>query len=97
MNVNLHIERLVLDGLDIAADQRHVLQTAMEVELGRLLAGGGLASEIAEAGAIPRVAGSAIQLSQPQPPQDTGRQLAKSVYGAIGMTATANGPENRER
>ena len=84
MNVNLHIERLVLDGVNIRSDQRLAMQSAMESELGRLLTAGGLAGEIAGGGAIPRVVGQPIQLPQQQEPHDTGRRIATSVYGAIG-------------
>jgi len=42
MNINLHIERLVLDGVNIAPGQHHVPQTSVETELTRLLAEGGV-------------------------------------------------------
>jgi len=35
MNINLHIERLVLDGVNIAPRQRHLLQASGETELTR--------------------------------------------------------------
>jgi hypothetical protein len=85
VNVNLHIDRLILDGLDFGHDQRPLLQAAVQTELGRLLTAGGLSSEIANAGAIPRVAGNAIEVQQEQGPHDTGRRIAASVYGAIGV------------
>jgi hypothetical protein len=37
MNVNLHIERLVLDGLAVGSGEVALLQMAVESELGRLL------------------------------------------------------------
>jgi len=84
MNVNLHIDRLVLDGLDLDHHQRPLLQAAVQAELGRLLTAGGLSNEITNAGAIPRVAGNAIEVQQQHGPRDTGRRIAASVYGAIG-------------
>jgi hypothetical protein len=85
MNINLHIDRLILDGLDYGHDQRPLLQAAVETELGRLLTAGGVSTEIANAGAIPRVAGQAIEVQQQNGPHDTGRRIAASVYGAIGV------------
>jgi hypothetical protein len=38
MNVNLHIERLVLDGLSVTSRGGAELQVALELELARLLA-----------------------------------------------------------
>ena len=84
MNINLHIDRLILDGLDFGHDQRPLLQAAVQTELGRLLTAGGLSPEITNAGAIPRVAGNPIQVQQQSGPQDTGHRIAASVYGAIG-------------
>jgi hypothetical protein len=88
MNINLHIDRLILDGLDFGHDQRALLQAAVQTELGRLLTAGGLSNEIAIAGAIPRVAGKAIEVQQQHGPHDTGRRIAASVYGAIGAPLT---------
>ena len=35
MNIKLHIERLVLDGVNIAPGQRHLLQASVTTELTR--------------------------------------------------------------
>ena len=43
MNIKLHIERLVLDGLPVTRSQGPLVQAAMEAELARLMAEGGLA------------------------------------------------------
>ena len=88
MNVNLHIDRLILDGLDFGYEQRTLLQAAVQTELGRLLTAGGVSSEIATSGAIPHVAGKAIEVQQQNGPNDTGRRIAASVYGAIGAPLT---------
>ena len=84
MNVNLHIERLVLDGVDIAPNQRHVLRAAVEAELGRLINRGGVGGDIAGGGAVPNVAGRSIQLQRENAPGELGRQIAGAVYGGIG-------------
>ena len=60
MNVKLHIDRLVLDGIDLETAQRPVLQAAVEAELGRLLAEGGVGESWAAGGAVPASAGGWI-------------------------------------
>ncbi|MDO9236680.1 MAG: hypothetical protein Q7U28_11715 [Aquabacterium sp.] len=83
MNINLHIERLVLDGVNIAPGQRHLLRASVETELTRLLTDGGLAPGLVQGVALPRLSASAMQLTGNNPAQ-LGRQIAQSVYGGIG-------------
>jgi hypothetical protein len=83
MNVNLHIERLVLDGIDVEPAQRPVLQAALEAELGRLIAEGGVGA-LAAGGAVPSVKAEGFQMSGDGNPSQLGRQIAGSVYGGIG-------------
>jgi len=83
MNINLHIERLVLDGVDIAPGQRHLLQASVETELTRLLTDRGLTPSLAQGVALPRLSISGMQLTGNNPTQ-LGQQIAQSVYGGIG-------------
>jgi hypothetical protein len=83
MNINLHIERLVLDGVNIAPGQRHLLQASVETELARMLMDGGLSPGLAQGSDLPRLSTSGIQLTGNNPVQ-IGRQIAESVYGGIG-------------
>ena len=82
-SIHLHIERLVLDGVDIAPGQRPLLQASVTTELTRLLTDGGLAPSLAEGVALPRLSTGGIQLTDNDPAQ-LGRQIAQSVYGGIG-------------
>lgn len=82
--IQVHIERLILDGIAVPYGQRPQLQAALEAELGRLLAEGGLASGLTQGGAAPAVAGGNIQLTQGNEPGVLGRQIAQAAYGAIG-------------
>jgi hypothetical protein len=84
MNVNLHIERLVLDGIDVEPAHRPVLQAALEAELGRLLARSGVGAELAGGGAVPAVRAGGFQMSGEKNPRQLGRQIARAVYGGIG-------------
>lgn len=67
MNVKLHIERLVLDGVNIAPHQHHLLQASLTTELTRLLNNGRLASNLVEGAALPRLSTSGIQLTGSKP------------------------------
>ena len=84
MNINVHIERLVLDGVSISPSQRPLVKAAVEAELGRLLADGGLAPDLVVGGAVPRVPGGTIELTSKSNPSQLGQQIAQAVYGGIG-------------
>ncbi|MGK7911156.1 MAG: hypothetical protein AB4050_06675 [Synechococcus sp.] len=85
MTINIHIERLVLDGVNISPSQRPFVKAAVEAELGRLLAEGGLATELLGGGAVPRVPGGRIELAPENNPSQLGQQIAQAVYGGIGL------------
>jgi hypothetical protein len=86
MNINIHIERLILDGVDVPYAQRPVLQAALESELARLVGEGGIAPGLASGGAFPRVRvpGAGITISSEGGPAALGQQIAQAVYGGIG-------------
>ncbi|MBZ0170217.1 hypothetical protein MELA_00261 [Candidatus Methylomirabilis lanthanidiphila] len=84
MNINLHIERLVLDGISLPPGDRPLLQAAMEAELTRLLASSGLSDELHSGGALYGVRTAGIQLANDEKPSRLGQQIAGAVYGGIG-------------
>ena len=84
MNINLHIERLILDGVNLQTHQHHLLQASVETELARLFADGGLASNLSQGVALPHVSARGIQLTDANNPVRLGQQIAQSVYGGIG-------------
>ncbi len=83
MNINLHIERLVLDGVNIAPGERQLLHTRVTTELAQMLNSGGLAADLSGGQALSRLSAGTIQLTENQPKQ-LGQQIAQSVYGGIG-------------
>ncbi len=83
MDINLHIERLVLEGVDIASGQKDLLQASVTNELTRLFTSGGLASNIVGGASLKGVPTNNIQVSD-KTPQSLGQQIAQSVYGGIG-------------
>ena len=84
MNITLHIERLVLDGLPIESWQSAEAQAAVEAELARLLTENGLKAELLAGGAIPSLRAEPIQLPSEINAAQLGAQIAQSVYGGIG-------------
>ncbi len=82
MNIHLHIERLVLDG--VAVDQPNILRKALEQELAERLRQGGLSPELRPGGAVPYLRGGAIALGQGSQPTRLGTQIAGAVYRGIG-------------
>jgi hypothetical protein len=85
MNINLHIERLVLDGLAVGSGRAALVQTAVESELGRLLTSSlfAPASSFAEA----RVAGGEIHLRPGVSARDLGVQIGRSVFASLAQSA----------
>ena len=84
MNINLHIERLILDGVNIPPNQRDLLQASVETELTRLFTTGGLSPSLAGGIALPSVAANSIPLTGNNDPVQLGQHIAQSVYGGIG-------------
>lgn len=74
MNINLHIERLVLDGISLPPGDRPLLQAAMEAELTRLLASSGLSDELHSGGALYGVRTAGIQLANDEKLPDWGNR-----------------------
>jgi hypothetical protein len=84
MNINLHIERLVLYGISPSPGEYPLLQAAVEVELTRLLASSHLSDALQSGGALYDVRTASIQLANDGSAVRLGEQIAGTVYGAIG-------------
>src|SRR5262245_17071343 len=84
VNIEVHIERLILDGLAVEANRRGEVQAAVEAELTRLLSSGGLSPHLLVGGMMPSVPATSIQLTPHYKPIDLGRHIAGGVHGAIG-------------
>jgi hypothetical protein len=86
MNIRLHVERLILDGLPVDSSHGPHIQVAVEGELTRLLTADGLGHALQAGGAVPQVPASAIRFTPDASPAHLGKQIAGSVYEAIGKT-----------
>jgi hypothetical protein len=84
MNINLHIERLVLDGIPLGPGESPLLQAAVAAELTRLLATGGLSDALQSGGALYNIRTAGVQLADDRSAARLGEQIAGAVYGGIG-------------
>ena len=89
MNIELHIERLVLDGLDVGPRDRRTLHAAIESELSRLLASGGLSSQLLSGGALRSLGAGEIQVTKQISGAQLGNQIAQAVHSGIGAEAAS--------
>jgi hypothetical protein len=84
MNINLHIERLILDGLPIEARQGALLKEAVEVELTRLLEQSGLSANLQMGITVPSLTAPSIQLNTEKNPTKIGQQIGQAIYKGVG-------------
>lgn len=84
MIVNLHIERLVLDGVAVAPHEGPRVGEAVTAELARLIAAGGIVEHLTVDRTTPRLGTDPI-LRPASKADSLGAQIGRSVYGAIGQ------------
>ena len=84
MRIDVHIERLILDGLPLRCSQTSLVQASLEQELARLLRGSEVNSELLADGAVPHLPATSIQFTKDAPPARLGQQIASAVHGRIG-------------
>jgi len=88
MNINLHIEQLLLDGLSLTPGQGAAVQAALEVELTRLLKERGMGN--LSGGAVPQLTVPSIQLSPAGAPAQWGRQIARTLYHGLAPASSVS-------
>ena len=82
MTIRLTIDRVVLDPSAAAGTHPRDLRTALEAELGRLLAAGGVDPFLGRGGAVERVE-AAPRHSPALGAEPAGIGLARSLYGSL--------------
>jgi len=83
MSVHLHIDRLVLDGIDLGVHDQAVLRDAAATELATLLRGRALPDAIGGGMSVPTVRGADISVTRDASAEQIGAAIARSVYGGI--------------
>lgn len=83
MNINLHIERLILKDVPLETVHRPLLQAAVESELGRLLADNGFSPDSLNEGALRTIKSNSVEIGAKTTPIHLGGQIAQAVYGGL--------------
>ncbi len=83
MKINLHIERLVLEGLPLSSSHAPLVQLAVQQELTRLLGVNGIGPGLMSGGAMPQAHGGNMQLARETSPRQMGTQIAQSVHEGL--------------
>jgi hypothetical protein len=81
VNVRVHIERLVLDGLPVGRAQAGAVRAAVEAELARLLGERGLGE--VSGGAVDRLPGGVMQVGEGARPAEVGGRIAEALHRSI--------------
>ena len=81
MSINLHIERLVLDGLAVGGGEAALVQAAVESELRQLLTSSRFAP--ASSSAQARARGGEIQIRPDAKARDLGVEIGRSVFASL--------------
>lgn len=84
MNIRVHIDRLILDGVALSPAEQPHFQAAVQAELGRLLMEQGMANGLSADTVVDSVRGGGVQLHPGSSGQSLGRQVAHAVYGGLG-------------
>jgi hypothetical protein len=82
MNVNLHIERLVLDGFPLDGRDAARVQAALRAELTRLFVQNEAGASLVSA-AVPNMRAAPMRVTSAETPPRLGSAIAQSVYGAV--------------
>jgi hypothetical protein len=83
-SVQVHIERLVLDGLPIDRSQSGLIQRAVESALGGMLESGGL-SELSSR-AEPYLRADSLRLTPGVSPRVLGQQIGAALYEVLNQS-----------
>lgn len=82
MNLELHIEELILHGFP--ASDRHIISTAMQHELSRLFTEQGVPRSLSQGGTINQIDGGSFEMATGTRADAIGTQIAQSIYGGLG-------------
>ena len=96
MNITLHIERLVLDGVSVPVHQLDAVRAGVETELARLLAVQGLPPEVVAEGARPALSGGALRLQPAINPLQLGMHIGEAIHNGF-VDASAKGERTDAR
>ena len=83
MNINLHIERLILEGIPVSHGGGPHVQAAIEAELTRLIAASGVSGGFHAGDSVPSIRAGDIQVAAADSHADLGRHIAGALHEGI--------------
>lgn len=84
MNINVHIDRLILDGIDVEPSQKKELKVAVETELSQQLVNLGIGSTMQSNNNHQSVEGGSFSIENVRRPTRLGQQIGNAVYKGVG-------------
>lgn len=93
-NINLHIERVVLEGTDIARSESGDVRTTIEKELTRLLVVNGMNSAITSLPIATKRDGGSITFGGANLSNSVGSEIATAIHRSLSHPPT--GPSSNE-
>ena len=83
MKIQVHIERLILEGLPVNGHDGPRVRAAVAAELGRLIGAQGIAAGLRTGGAVAAVRADAMRIESHASPRRLGTEIARAVYGGL--------------
>jgi hypothetical protein len=83
VKVNVHVERLVLEGMKPGPRERSILRSAFTAELSRLVAAGGLNPSFARGASVPAVPAGPLGPGAAFDAKEAGTRIARAVYAGL--------------
>lgn len=83
MKINVHIERIILDGQPFDRHSAPLIQEAVQAELTRLFADNGAPQSLLSGGSVLSLRGEPFQLDAKSEPEAVGQRVANAVYGGL--------------
>lgn len=84
MNIAIHIERLLLEGLPVTSYEARLVQAAVEAELARLLSQGGITPALRRGADLHYLRADSLNFNHNARPVAIGAQIASAVHKSIG-------------
>lgn len=83
MNIHVHIDRIVVDGVGTTADQADIVKSAVHDELVRLLTQYGVSSALAQGGDYPSMDSGVLQVRPRMSPAAVGSGIGHALHEGL--------------
>jgi hypothetical protein len=90
MNIRIHVERLILNGLPVEARESALVQAAVEAELTRLLFERGIPGALQTGVNNDRIFAPTLRLNSSPYAKEIGTQIGAGIYNAFGGPSHEN-------